>query len=434
MGQENLAEIKERMYAELYSREEKVITHRDVEGLRERIGIEIPLTNAHNQECTRDALRNLMLGIGDGNPLYWHPDYGSTTRWGEPIAHPCYIQTCGTSVKQELEPYEKARGFGAMDGIQSLDGGVDLYWYRPLRMGDFIWSKKYLRDVAVKKSDFASNSVVADDRQFWANDKGELVAAGTRTTVYVGLEKTPRERTRYADIKSKLRYRPEDIYPIDEGMDKEEWRGAEPRYWEDVGEGDELVPVVKGPVIYVDLFNFNIGHGQLIAESGGSHRWAYEHRKQNPGAWLINRFGAPDSRGSFCYQEDGPVTRFGLPIEYIYGDLIFSWLVHLCANWMGDDAWLYHLNAQYHEPVFMYDTNWVKGKIARKYIDSAGQYKVDIAIHSEDNRGRTPVTGQATVILPSRVGGLPPVPPIDTPAPFNPGEAEVPIGKKPGVK
>ncbi|MBI4283039.1 MAG: MaoC family dehydratase N-terminal domain-containing protein [Chloroflexi bacterium] len=432
MAQENLEEIKERMYAELYSTEPRGITHRDIEGLRERIGIEVPLTEAYNQECTRDGMRKLVLGIGDGNLLYWHPEYGNATRWGEPIAHPCYIQSTGTSVKRELDFTEKGRGFGAMDNIQSLDGGMDLYWYRPLHLGDFIWSKKYLLDVAVGKSEFAGTSAVAKDRQFWANDRGELVAAGTRTTVYVGLEKTPGERTKYSHIKSKLRYRPEDIYPIDADMDKEEVRGADPRYWEDVNEGDELTPVVKGPLLYVDLFNFNIGHGQLITEAGGSHRWAYEHRKKHPGFWLINRFGAPDSRGSFNYQEDGPVTRLGLPIEYLYGDLVFSWLVHLCTNWMGDDAWLYHLDAQYHEPIFMYDTDWVKGKVVCKYRDAAGQYKVDVDIHCDDNRGRTPVTGHATIILPSKVGEVPLVPPVDTPAPFKPEEAEVPIGEKPG--
>ncbi|MFC2072611.1 MaoC family dehydratase N-terminal domain-containing protein [Chloroflexota bacterium] len=428
MELENLEEIKKRMYAELYRTEERVITHRDIEGMRERIGIEVPLTRSHNLECTRDAMRNLMLGIGDGNLLYWHPDYGKTTRWGEPIANPCYIQTCGTSAKRELDPTEAPKGFGAMDGIQSLDGGVDLYWYRPLRLGDFIWSKKYLLDVVVKKSEFAGTSVITNDRQFWVNDKGEPMAAGTRTTVYVGKEKTPGDRTKYNHIKSKMRYTAEDYFRIDEGMDKEERRGADPRYWEDVNEGDELVPVVKGPVIYVDLFNFNIGHGMTVSD--GAHSWSYADRKNNPGAWLINKYGAPDTTESFCFQEDGPATRLGMPAEYIYGDLIFSWLVHLCTNWMGDDAWLYHIDARYREPVFMYDTNWAKGKVARKYRDSAGQYKVDIDIHSDDNRGRTPVTGHATIILPSRVGGLPPVPPVDTPAPFKPEEAEVPIGER----
>ncbi len=432
MEQKRLEEIKERMYHELYRKEPRVITHRDIEGMQERIGMEVPLTRAHNQECTRDGMRKLILGIGDGNILYWHSEYGKTTRWGEPIAHPCYIQTTGTSVKRELDPTERANGLGAMDGVASLDGGVDLYWYRPLCLRDYIWSKKYLLDVAVEKSEFAGTSVITNDRQFWGNDKGELVAAGTRTTVYVGEERYPGERTKYSHIKRKIPYKPEDFYRIDADIDKEEVRGADPRYWENVKEGDELIPVVKGPVFYVDLFNFHIGYG--MGTYDGSHRWNYEDRKKNPGNWLINRWGMPDTKESYTFQEDGPVTRLGIPLEYVPGNLIFSWLVHLCTNWMGDDAWLYHVDAQYHEPVFMYDTDWVKGKIVRKYRDDTGQYKVDIDIHSDDNRGRIPVTGHATIILPSKTAGLPQVPPADTPAPYKPEEAEVPIGKSPGVK
>ena len=430
MEQESLEVQKERMYAELYDRkEERVITHRDVECIRERIGIEVPLTRAYNEECTRDGMVKLILGVGDGNPLYWDEDYAKTTRWGGLIAHPTYIQTTGISVKRELLPEEAARGLGAMSGIQYLDGGVDLYFYRPIRLGDFIWSKEYLSDVTVKKSEFAGTSVITIDQQSWANDKGELLAAGTRTKVWLGREKTPGERTKFSNIKDRIRYTPEDIKRIDADMDREEIRGAEPRYWEDVKEGDELIPVVKGPIIYVDILNFNVGHGMTIYD--GSHRWAYEHRKKEPDAWLINRFGIPDTIESASFTEGGPATRVGMPTEYIYGDLIFSWLVHLATNWMGDDAWLYHVDARYREPVFMYDTNWVRGKVTRKYTDDSGQYKVDIDIHSDDNRGRIPVTGHATVILPSRVGGLPQVPPVNTPAPFTPKEIEVPIGQKP---
>ncbi len=430
MEQTIQGEREKKTYAELFGRkEERAITHRDVEGMRQRIGIEVPLRRAYNEECTRDGMLKNVMGIGDGNLLYWLEDYAKTTRWGGLIAHPTYIQTTGTSVKAELLPEEVARGFDAMSGIQALDGGLDLYWYRPLRLGDFIWSKKFLLNVAVKKSAFAGLSVVTNDRQFWANDKGELVAGGTRTTVWVGREKTPGERTKYSHIKDKLRYTPEDIKRIDADMDAEEVRGADTRYWEDVSEGDELPQVVKGPILYVDLFNFNIGHG--MNNFDGAHRWAYEHRKKNPGAFLVNRYGFPDTAEAVHFDEGGPARTVGMPAEYVYADLIFSWLVHLTTNWMGDDAWLYHVDARYREPVFMYDTNWVRGKVSRKYVDAHGQHKVDIDIHSDDNRGRIPVTGHATVILPTRVRGLPEVPPSNTPVPFTPEEAEVPIGERP---
>ena len=430
MEETNLERTKRRMYAELFGeKEERVITHRDVELMRERIGIEVPLTQPYNEECTKDGLRKLASGDGNLNPLYWNDDYAMQTRWGGAVASPTFIHSTGTSVKRELAPDEKARGAGALSGIQLWDGGEDCYYYRPIRLEDFIWSKRYLTDMAVKKSQFAGTIVITRARQFWANDKGELLAASTKTSIWGGRERIPGERAKYAHIKGKHRYTPEDIVRIDADLDKEEIRGSNPRYWEDVNEGDELTPVVKGPVLYVDLFNFNIGHG--LSTYSGSHRWTYEHRKRHPAAWVVNRFGIPDTIEGVQFVQDGFAKWVGLPAEYVYGDLLYAWIAHLITNWMGDDAWLYHMEGRWQEFVFLYDANCVKGKIARKYIDPAGQYKVDIDIHSEDQRGRVPITGSATVILPSKVCGLPKAPPSDTPAPFDPEEARVPVGERP---
>ncbi len=78
---------------------------------------------------------------------------------------------------------------------------------------------------------------------------------------------------------------------------------------------------------------------------------------------------------------------------------------------MGDDAWLCHTAAQYEKPAYVCDTSWVKGKVTRKCTDEAGQYEVDI--RSESQRNPIPITGQATVILASKIGGSQ-VPAVDT--------------------
>ncbi|MDY6907477.1 MAG: MaoC family dehydratase N-terminal domain-containing protein [Chloroflexota bacterium] len=427
-GEDMLEKQKQRMYQELFTRrEERVITHRDVELLRERIGTEVPLNRPYNEVCTRDGLRKLAQGHGDLNPLYWDEEYGATTRWGGLIAPPTFINTTGTSAKREFDDYERAKGMGAMNGVHAWDGGKECYYYRPVKLGDFLWSTRYLADVQKKASRFAQTAVHSTYRQFWANDSGELVAACNSLVVWAGRERQPGERQKYAHIEGKQRYRPDELMRIDEDMDKEEIRGAEPRYWEDANVGDELTPVVKGPVIFVDLFNFNIGHGMSMYD--GAHRWAYEYRKRHPNAFIMNRLGFPDTVEGVMFVEDGWSVRTGMPTEYVYGDMLFGWIAHLVTNWMGDDAWLYRIAGQWREPVFLYDTNWVKGTVARKYIDATGQYKVDIDIHSEDQRGRRPIVGEATVILPSKTGGKPQVPPPDTPAPFAPEEAEVPTGE-----
>ena len=235
------------------------------------------------------------------------------------------------------------------------------------------------------------------------------------------------ERKKYAR-RQKAYYTPEDIKRIDADLDREEIRGANPRYWEDVNEGDELTPVVKGPLLVADAVAFDIGHGMAMYD--GAHHLAYNYRKRHPAGFRLTEYGIPDVAESVHWMErlGRQVTGIG---AYNYGEHTYAWLCHLITNWMGDDAWLYHIEGQWRQPIYNGDTNWVRGKVVRKYIDDADQHKVDLDIYCQDQRDDITTRGQATVMLPSKVGGLPAVPPLDTPAPFKPQEVEVPIGKEP---
>ncbi len=432
---------KESIYHELFFRKAEegerdvtAITEKDVELMREGVGIRTGGQDPgrhFNQECTRDNLRHLAQGNGDLNPLYYDEEYANKTRWGGVIAPPTFIHCTGTDMPQKEA---RKRTAGALRGIQALYSGDDCYYYRPIRPGDFVWRTGYLYDAQLKKSQFSGQTVFTWHLQVMANQKGELLCVKKTLVIHSGRqtktdEKGYGERKKYSHIKKQY-YTPEDIKRIDADMDREEIRGANPRYWEDVNEGDDLTPVVKGPLLVADMITFDIGHGMTMYD--GALHMAYNYRKRHPAGMPLNEYGIPDVAESAHWVEriGRQITNVG---AYNYGEQSYAWLCHVVTNWMGDDAWLYHIDGQWRRFVYNGDTNWVKGKVTHKYIDDTGQYKVDLEIWCEDQRGdgvRTNI-GHATVMLPSRVGGLPPVPPLDTPAPFKPEEVEVPIGKEP---
>ncbi|MBI4283373.1 MAG: hypothetical protein HY663_02750, partial [Chloroflexi bacterium] len=286
----------------------------------------------------------------------------------------------------------------------------------------------------LKKSQFSGQTVFRRNLTVMVNQKGELVCVRKGLNITGGRqtktdEKGYGERKKYAHIRKQY-YTPEDIKRIDDDMDREEIRGANPRYWEDVNEGDDLIPVVKGPLLVADMITFDMGHGMTMYD--GAHRILYNYRKRHPAALPLNDYGIPDDVESVHW-----VDKLGRQVTnvsaYNYGEQSYAWLCHVVTNWMGDDAWLYHIDGQWRRFVYNGDTSWVKGKVTRKYKDDSGQYKVDMEIWSEDQRGDGVKTnvGHATVMLPSKKGGLPAVPPKDTPAPYKPEEVAVPIGKKP---
>ena len=436
---------KESVYAELFGRKEErditsIITDEDIERMREGIGVRRGgggPGRAFNLECNRDNLRHLAQGNGDLNPLYWNEEYAKNTRWGGLIAPPNFLHCTGTSAPQEFPLRETKRSRGGGDtglrGIQTLYSGEDCYFYRPIRPGDFVWTGAgYLYDVQAKKSEFSGIAVHSWNLGAMANQKGELLCV--RKTLFIATGRQTKvdkdgygERKKYANLKKQY-YTPEDIKRIDADMDREEIRGAKPRYWEDVNEGDELTPVVKGPLNVNDMAAFDIGHG--ITMYDGAHHIAYNYRKRHPAAWPLNAYGIPDSVESVHWMDKlgRQVTNVG---AYNYGEQTYAWLCHVVTNWMGDDAWLYYVSGRWRRFIYNGDTTWVRGKVTRKYRDDAGQYKVDLEIYCQDQRGAITAPGNATVILPSKVGGLPQVPPLDTPAPFKPEEVEFPIGKEP---
>ena len=70
-----------------------------------------------------------------------------------------------------------------------------------------------------------------------------------------------RERKKYDDVELAPLHRRRDRRDRGRSTHAESPRGAEPRWWEDVEEGDEVGPLVKGPLTVTDMICWHVGMG-----------------------------------------------------------------------------------------------------------------------------------------------------------------------------
>jgi acyl dehydratase len=97
--------------------------------------------------------------------------------------------------------------------------------------------------------------------------------------------------------------------------------------------------------------------------------------------------------------------RSGNPTTFDYGRMREFWFVHACTDWMGDDAWLWKLSCEFRAFNYVGDTQWVSGRVTRRYLADGDRHAVDLALSARNQRGTETTTGTATILLPSRAGG-----------------------------
>jgi hypothetical protein len=206
---------------------------------------------------------------------------------------------------------------------------------------------------------------------------------------------------------------PEQIAEIDERYAAERPRGATPRYFEDVAEGDEIGPLVKGPLTVTDMILWHTGMGMGIY-GVAALRLGYQTRQRIPRFYHRDEQGVWDAMQR-VHWDPGFARRSGNPTTFDYGRMRETWMIHALTDWMGDDAWLWKLRVEFRRFNYVGDLQTITGRVVRKYLaeDANGSHlAVDLELASTNQRGEVTAPGTASVLLPSREHG-----PVRLPAP-----------------
>ncbi|MFC1916429.1 MaoC family dehydratase N-terminal domain-containing protein [Chloroflexota bacterium] len=347
-------------------------------------GLEGEIFGRKNEVATKDAIRHFANGIGDPNPLWRNEAYARNTKYGAIIAPPTFINAILV-------------GHGATWSGPVV--GCEWEWFKTIHKDDAITVVDIPTEILDKTKSGGPKRYLEVGERIYRNQRDEIVAIGVRKWLCTkglpmpdAIQKEPNttETGRY-------KYSKEELETIDHAYEEEERRGANPRYWEDVTLGEELKPVVKGPITHADMVAFLIGLGWMDEAHGMGRalykkfpEWTYTDPETGVTEW---------SHGAHLV--DFIARSKGLSAPLAWGVQITCWLGHLMTNWMGDDGFLKKLDARFIKRTYHGDTFWCNGKVVKKYVEG-NEHLVDCEIFGENQRGEITVPGQATAVLPSR--------------------------------
>jgi acyl dehydratase len=369
---------------------ETTITDEMLKEMRSKIGLKLRIEHSiNNEEATRLAILKFASGIGDSNSLWSDAEYAQKTRYGGLVAPPSWIISVFSGMQ-----------FG-WRGLAGFHNASDLEFYKPVFLDDKITPECIFTGFeGPKPSKFAERMIVDWYENNYRNQRNELVTKAKWSVIRVERGKA-KETGKYSSLQLPHPWTDEELLKVEEEVLAEEIRGSKIRYWEDVEIGEELKPVVKGPLGITDEFAFIAGGGAPIPRLAAHGVQLLQYRKHPAWAFRDPFTYAQEPIFAVHYNKEA-AKAMGLPMPYDVGWQRQCWQIHLLTNWMGNDGWLKKSYTEYRRFVYFSDVVWLKGKVTRKFIDEEGEYCVEVETNSINQRGENVMPGTAVVALPSK--------------------------------
>ena len=347
----------------------------------------------HHRVITTDTFRHVAEAYGDDNPLWCDPAYGATTRWGGPIAPPPLVggdTLVGVDEVTEVPADQKAIMQGdPLRGVHAFYSSSAREWWAPMEPGMSITRRNALVGVLDKPSEFAERAVHEWSAQVFRAADGPLLSAQLRNMIRTERTKA-RERKKYDEVEIRAVHRRRDRGhrgPV-------RARGAARRRAAVVGgrrRGRRGRPLVKGPFLVTDIVCWHVGMGMGLY-GVKPLRLAARNRRRVPRFFHRDPLNIPDVMQRVHWDPEF-AQRSGNPSTFDYGRMRETWLIHLCTDWMGDDAWLWKLDCEFRLFNYVGDTQWVRGTVARRYLAEGDRPAVDLDLECVNQRGQVTTPG-----------------------------------------
>jgi acyl dehydratase len=349
-----------------------------------------------NEWVTTDVIRHFADGMGDKNPLWRDREYARQTRWGGIIAPPTVNDTI-------VQPYAgrmtEDKDISKFKSYFLLPNGSMREMYQVIRPGDrFRVVQTYLGLTEIEPVRSGCREFDDTVRRTIINQRDEVVSIHDRHMTAV-INYALDDDHPYWPKRRKRRLTDEERDAIEKGYDQETRRGADTLYWEDVTVGEEVKPLIVGPLSVYDIaacYTAIAGHAVAFGLE-------WERVKVNPDFhWLDPEVNAwtcggichfHDDKGHAGIFDGGAAVAFYFQIEWLLGRML--------TDWMGDDGFLKRLDDRFPIMPILGDVLCQKGRVTKKYIEG-DEHLVDLEVHCENLDGLLMVPGSATVRLPSR--------------------------------
>jgi acyl dehydratase len=366
------------------------ITEEGLDELRKMVGTELRINvmRIGNELACKETIKRFVDGVGDSNPLYQDEAYAAATPYRGLVAPPSWLYSViGPGVQHGLP------------GVHSFHAGDDWEFFFPVRLGDRIKGKAVAMGYEeITGSTFAKRMIKQKQDRLYYNQRGELVAKARRWNLR-SERSSIKEKGRYSNVALPHPWTEAELKKTEEEILTEKIRGSETRYWEDVVIGEELPPVVKGPIGLTDEIAWTAGFAPGWLKANEAALKIYQRHPswgfRDPDTYAMEPIAA-------VHWNREAARSAGLPAPYDLGAQRQSWVIQLLTNWMGDRGWLKRCYCEYRAFVFLSDVVWIRGKVTGKSVDEGGELCVEIETSGFNQRGENTIPGRAVVLLPSR--------------------------------
>jgi acyl dehydratase len=377
---------------------EAVIDDEMIARMKEKIGVQLRIDHSvNNEEATRIAVIKFAGGIGDINPLWTNVDYATSSPYGRPVAPPSFVIGCFSGIQ-----------FG-WPGLGSFHNATQMDVLHPVHWGDtIIASCRYDGFTGPRPSSFAGQMVTDHFTNEYVNQNGVKVAEIRWQVMNYERAKARTTSTKRAPLAVPHAWAADEVRDIEARILLEQPRGAEPRYWEDVNVGDPVSTLTKGPIGLTDEVAFIAGGGTPIPRLK-AHAASLADYNAHP-AWSFRDPETGASEPIYAVHYNKAAARaMGVTYQYDVGFQRQCWQLQVLTHWMGDDAWIKNVTAQYRGFVYLSDVVSLGGEVIGKSVDSDGEHVVELKTSAVNQRGDDVMPGTAVVALPSRESADSPV-------------------------
>ena len=182
---------------------------------------------------------------------------------------------------------------GGLPGVHAMWSGADWNWHKPVRRNDVISTEACLKDLIEHQTRFAGRAVQQIYHVDFYNQHGDKVADADSWCFRTERDHAREKGTKYKEVRARepRRYTDAELAEGYKLYANEQVRGANPRYWEDVKEGEALPVMFKGPMTVTGFIGYAQGWGGLYIRA---NKLAWKLIDAHPGVGIKNRFGIPD--------------------------------------------------------------------------------------------------------------------------------------------
>ncbi|WP_214104077.1 FAS1-like dehydratase domain-containing protein [Acrocarpospora catenulata] len=329
------------------------------------------------RKVTEEWLYRFGTGAGDFNPLFRDAEYAAGGRYHELTASPAFIFSVDFGASASIWGHIPESRV-SMSDLTILYIGNRVHWYRPIWLGDKV--RAIETPIGIKRVEMRQTGaalICTGQTEYW-NSRGELVARLENDMLRFVNQARP--------VESAVAEQGGKVAP-DPLVWKRERRGAEPRYWTDVRDGEEIPDLPKGTYTTTELYMF--AHLAL----GGNRS-----REVDEGTIDMGAGGRADPE--YARSSRAQATSFD------FGPQRSCWLIQAVSDWAGDHGALRYGETRLKRPNLVGDTNTIRGRVEKKYRDDAGAPLVDVVAENVNQRGEVTASAKVTVRLPENESQL----------------------------